>query len=86
MLFTTTSAKVNTLDTFNSNKVNLGVGQLINHKMGVQDLLSTMQVTLGLLKTLTNFSLSKFEELCVLVVPTIKAHARATSEAHILPT
>jgi hypothetical protein len=52
--------------------------------MGVRDVFNTMRVTLGLLKTLTNFNLSKFEELCVLVVPTIEAHARATSEAHIL--
>jgi hypothetical protein len=65
MVFITAVVKVNTLDTFNSNKLNLGVGQLINHKMGVWDVLSTMRITIGLLETLTNFSLSKFEELCV---------------------
>jgi hypothetical protein len=84
MVFATTIVEVNTLDTFNSNKLNLGVGQLINHKMGVLDVCSIMRITLGFLKALTNFSLSKFEELCDLVVPTIEAHARATSEVHIL--
>jgi hypothetical protein len=85
MVFAIVIVKVNTLDTFNSNKLNLGVGQLINHKMGVWDVLSTMWITLGLLKTLTNFILSKFEELCVLVVPTMEAHVRAIAEAHISP-
>jgi hypothetical protein len=85
MAFAIVVAEFNTLDLFNSNKLNLGVGQLINHKMGVWDVLSTMRVTLGLLKTLTIFCLSKFEELCVLVMPTIKAHAKATGDAHILP-
>jgi hypothetical protein len=42
MVFAIVVVKINTLDTFNSNKLNLGVGQLINHKMGVWDVLSTM--------------------------------------------
>jgi hypothetical protein len=84
MVFATTVVEIKTLYMFNSNKLNLGVGQLIDHKMGVRHVLSTMRVTLGLLKTLTNFCLSKFEELCVLVVPSIEVDARAIGEVHIL--
>jgi hypothetical protein len=35
-----------------------------------------MWSTLGLVKILTNFNLSKFDELCKLMVPTIHAHTK----------
>jgi hypothetical protein len=43
-----------------------------------------MWSTLGLFKTLTNFSLLEFDELCKLMVPTIQAHPRAIGETHIV--
>ncbi len=48
--------------------------------VGVQNVLGTMQVTLALFKTLTNFILEEFDKLVFQVVPTIGAHARSTGE------
>jgi hypothetical protein len=38
----------------------------------------------SLFKTLTNFTLQKFEELVALIVPTIESHVQSTSDAHIV--
>jgi hypothetical protein len=46
-----------------------GGGPFVDLKIGVRDILSTMQATSSLLKFLTNFNLSEFEELVQLVVP-----------------
>jgi hypothetical protein len=43
-----------------------------------------MGTTPSFFKTLTNFTLQKFEELVVLVVPTIESHVQSTSDAHIV--
>jgi hypothetical protein len=42
-----------------------------------------MRATPGLFKTLTNFILAKFDELALLVAPTIVLHAQFTCEHHI---
>jgi DNA-directed RNA polymerase specialized sigma subunit len=39
---------------------------------------------LGLFKSLTNFSLTKFEELAQFVVPTIIGHVKSTGEPHYI--
>ncbi len=59
-----------------------GGGQSINPTLGVgvQDVLGTMRATLPLFKTLTNFTLTKFDELASHVLPTIKAHFRSICE------
>jgi len=57
-------------------------GQSINPNVGVRDILTTMWATPCLFKSLTNFTLGKFEELAQLVVPTIITHARSTWEPH----
>jgi len=46
--------------------------------------LAAMWTTPSLFKTLTNFTLPKFEELTTLVVPTIESHVRSTDDAHII--
>ncbi len=84
MVFTVAIANANTLDLFNSKELYLSVGQLVDHKVGVWDMFNTMRVTPSLFKTLTNFNLFDFEDLFVLVVPTIQAQAKTTNEAHIV--
>jgi hypothetical protein len=65
---------INTWELFNVNELDLGAKQLINQDMGVWNVLSTMQATISLFKTLTNFCLSKFNELFALMTLTIQAH------------
>jgi len=43
-----------------------------------------MRITPSLFKTLTNFNLLELEDLFVLVVPTIQAHAKTTNEVRIV--
>ncbi len=52
-----------------------GVGQLMDLSVRVQDVLATMWAMLGLFKTLTNFTLAKFDDLVALVMHTIVTHA-----------
>jgi hypothetical protein len=66
---------INTWELFNANELDPGGKQLINQDVGVWNVLSTMQAIISLFKTLTNFCLSKFNELCALMTPTIQAHA-----------
>jgi hypothetical protein len=69
---------------FNTNELELGVGQVVDQNVGVQNVFITMQKTPCLFKILTNCNLSKFDELTTLVVPTIHTHARTTSEVHVI--
>jgi len=71
IVFAVVVANVNTLTLFNTNELKLIVGQSINQNVGVLNVHGTMWATLGLFKTLTNFSLPKFDELVALVVLTI---------------
>jgi len=83
-VFATTIAVVNTHYFFNPNELELGVRQLGDHTICVQDVLATMQIIPSLFKTLTNFTLLKFEKLAAIVVPTIKSHVGSSSDAHIV--
>jgi hypothetical protein len=74
----------NTWELFNVNELDPSAKQLINQDVGVWNVLSIMQATLGLLKTLTNFFLSKFNELCALMTLTIQTHVHVTSKTHIV--
>jgi hypothetical protein len=56
--------------------------QSINLDISVWDILMTLQMMLGLCKTLTNFTLKKFEKLAQLVVATITSLARSIGKAH----
>jgi hypothetical protein len=51
--------------------------------INVQDMLATLQVTLALFKSLTNFTLVEFDELATLVILRIKTHVKSTNE-HII--
>jgi hypothetical protein len=68
---------------FNANELEGGVGHLVDSSVGVQDVFATMQATPWLFKTLTNFTLAKFDELALLVAPTIMLHAQSIGEHHI---
>jgi hypothetical protein len=59
------------------------MGHSVDLGVGVWNVLATMQTTLGLFKTLTNFNLAKFDELALLVAPTIVCHAQSINEHHI---
>ncbi len=58
--------------------------QFVNQTTCDQDVLATMQLTLTLVKTLTNFTVTKFEELITLVVPMVISHDKFTIEAPIV--
>jgi len=64
----------NTHYLFNPSEFKLGLGQSVNHTIGVWDVLTIMWTTPSLFKTLTNYTLQKFEESVALVVPTIESH------------
>jgi hypothetical protein len=68
---------------FNANELEEGTCHLVDLGVGVRDVLATMWTTPRLFKTLTNFTLAKFDELALLVAPTIMRHAWSTSEHHI---
>jgi hypothetical protein len=73
-MFTVVIITINVHYLLNLNELEMGAKQSVDHTIGVQDVLTTMQTTLSLFKTLTNFILPEFEELIVLIVPTIKSH------------
>ena len=50
----------------------------MNRSEGPRDQLGLIQISASYFKTLTNFSIGEFEELCRVVVPTIAQHARYT--------
>jgi hypothetical protein len=70
---------VNTFKLSNANELELSVGQSVD-----QNVFITMWAILGLFKTLTNFSLLKFDELVTLMVPTIQTYAQSIGEVHIV--
>jgi hypothetical protein len=59
---------------FNADESEEGMCQPMDSSMGVQDVFITMQTTLKLFKILTNFNLVKFNELVLIVIPTIACH------------
>ena len=70
---------------FYENEWEEGGFQSVNLHEGVRDVLATMRSTPSLFKGNTNFTLQKFDELCLLVVPVIVANARSTGQNRILP-
>ena len=44
-----------------------------------------MRSTPGLFKVLTNFPIEEFDELCIIVCPTIIANVRSIGDLRILP-
>jgi hypothetical protein len=82
-VFTATIAVTNIHYFFNPNELELGVRQLVNHTIHVQDVLAIMQITPSLFKTLTNFILLKFEKLTTIVVPTIMLDPLVTPTLYV---
>ena len=74
-----------TMDLFHMNEWDHGGQDSVNPHEGVRNMLGTMRSTPGLFKVLTNFSVKEFDDLCRIVCPTISAHARSTSDIHVLP-
>jgi hypothetical protein len=68
---------------FNANVLEEGVGHSMDWSVGIWDVFVNMWITPRLFKTLTNFTLAEFDELALLVAPTIVHHARSTYEHHI---
>lgn len=62
-------------------KINVGGHPFMNSIVGVIGLLINMCALLSFFKTNSNFTLTKFEELCTLVVPIISGNARSMGEA-----
>jgi len=56
---------------FDANELEEGASHLVDSSVGVWDVLATMQATPRLFKILTNFTLVKFDELVLLITPTI---------------
>jgi hypothetical protein len=69
-------ACVNNWEFFTPTKLEEGGGQSMDPNIGVRDILTTMLAMSSLFKSLTNFNLTKLEELVHLVVPTIIGHVR----------
>ncbi len=65
----------NSSDMFNADELEEGVGHSLDSSVGVQDVFVIMRATPGLFKTLTNFTLAKFDDLTLLMAPTIVFHA-----------
>jgi len=68
---------------FISLQIEEGVNQSMDLIIGVHDVLGIMWITLTLFKTLTNFTLEKFDELHSWIIPTIIAHVKSTNEYHV---
>jgi len=83
MSFAVVVVVVNSFDMFNANELEEGVGHSMDSSVGVWDVFATMQATPRLFKTLTNFTLAKFDELALLMAPAIVRHAQSTCEHHI---
>ena len=74
-----------TLDLFHTNEWEHGGQHSMNPHEGVCDVLGSMRSILGLFKVLTNFSQEEFDELCIILCPTIIAHTRSIGDLRILP-
>ena len=77
-------ATQNTLDFFHTNEWDHGGQDSVNSHEGVRDILGSTRSTPGLFKVPTNFSIEEFDELCIIVCPTIIANARSIGDLRIL--
>jgi hypothetical protein len=59
-----------------------GSQQSVNPEVGVRDIFGNMASTPAIFRTLTNFTVSEFTELCMLVCPTLDIKARSTGEVN----
>ena len=80
MMFQSIVAAANAQHLFNNNESKDDGQQSVNTRIGLRDLLAWLKETPGMFKTITNITLSEFEELCSLVCPLIAGNARSTSE------
>jgi hypothetical protein len=86
MCFCICSRWANSFHMFKANELEEGVGQSMDLGVGVRDVFTTMWATLGLFKTLINFTFAKFDKLVALMVPTIVNHSQSTSGHYSLKT
>lgn len=78
--FALSTACSNISDFFTENEL---LGQYtVDPLVGVKDYLATLRAAPWMFKVLTNFTMSEFDQLASLVVPTIKNHARSTGLRH----
>jgi hypothetical protein len=84
MFFQYVVATTNSHHLFNINEWEDGGQQSVNPNVGVCDMLAWLKETPGMFKTMTNFTLPEFEELCTAVCPLIAGKTRSTSEPQIL--
>ena len=77
-------ATQSTFDLFHTNEWDHGNQDSVNPHEGMCDVLGSMKSTPGLFKTLTNFSVQEFDELCHIVCPTTSAHARSIGDIRVL--
>jgi hypothetical protein len=68
---------------FTFHKIEEGVRQSMDPKVGIWNVLATMWTTLYFFKTLINFTSVEFDELATLIVPTLSAHAWSISEVRV---
>lgn len=78
MIFQCVVTATNSYHLFNANEWEDGGQMSVNPNRGVRDLLSWLRETPPMFKTLTNFTMSEFDELCSLVCPVIAGNARST--------
>jgi hypothetical protein len=78
MIFQCVVAATNSYHLFNANEWLDGGAQSVNPNRGVRDLLGWLRETPSMFKTITNFTLQEFDELCRLVCPVIAGNARST--------
>jgi hypothetical protein len=60
---------------FNANELEENTCHSMDSSVGVWHVFATIWATPRLFKTLTNFALAKFDELALLMAPTIVCHA-----------
>ena len=65
-------------DLFHPTELTTEAQNWVNPNEGARNQLLLMQLSSSYFKTLTNFSVGEFEELCQCTVPTILTHARHT--------
>jgi hypothetical protein len=77
--FATAVVVANSFDMSNADELKEGAGHSMDSSVKVWDVFATMQATPRLFKTLTDFTLAEFDELALLMAPTIVRHARFKS-------
>ena len=84
VFYTMVAICANTWKFFNPNELKYGGQGAVDHNRGVHDVILLMRAIPENFKTLTNFTLPEFDELCGLVMPMIASHALFRGEVHKL--